>query len=101
MTVILSAHNIARPVVIDVPRPAGTVLQLVGFIPQTPGTAGALSIHYAATLEEACAENQILRVPCAIANLGVARPGASLVVSEVPRGMILTVLYRLISLAGS
>jgi hypothetical protein len=96
VTVILSAHNIARPLVLDVPRPRDSVLQLVGFIPQKPGTAGVLTFNYATTLEEAGAENQILSIPCDFANRGVARPGVSLVVSEVPRGMILTALYQVI-----
>jgi hypothetical protein len=72
------------------------MLQLLGFVPQTLGTAGFLTFHNAATLEEACEANRIARIPYDVANSGhgLGRECDTLVVSEIPKGMVLDVLYR-------
>jgi hypothetical protein len=92
-----AAHNIARPIVIAPARPPSTVLQLVGFVPQSRGTTGYLTFNRCATLKEACDANQIVRIPYDLANSGhgLGREcNTQLVVSEVPKDMVLAVLYR-------
>ena len=98
----VSAYDITAPCVIVPPSPLNFVNGLVGFIAQTPGSAGNLVVNDCATLAQASAANQILTltyeqaavgtIPIAGVNLPIAN---GLVISQVPTGMVLTVVYTI------
>ena len=100
----VSAYDITAPCVIAPPSPLNFVNGLVGFIAQSAGSAGNLVFNDCATLAQASAENQILTLTAAQAAVGTLPIGAGdqplpiangLVISEVPTGMVLTVVYTI------
>jgi hypothetical protein len=100
----LSAYDITAPCVIAPPSPLNFVNGLVGYIVQTAGSAGNLIFNDCATLAAAGAQNQILTIGYASAAVGDLPIGAGdqplpisngLVISEVPTGMVLTVVYTI------
>lgn len=73
----LSFYNISAPTVIAPPSPLNFVTELVGYIVETPGSAGNLIFNDAATLAAANATNQILSNPSSI-TYGAIGDGSSL-----------------------
>jgi hypothetical protein len=96
-------NGITAPQVIAPASPFNPVMTLVGYIQQTPGSAGNLTFNDCATVEGASIENQILSVP--YTNTGVATIGfgntvdipveTGLVISSVPTGMVLSVEFSI------
>jgi hypothetical protein len=93
--VVIPVYNITAPGVVAVPA---TRSKFVGYI-MTGGSAGNLTFNDCATLAEASAANQIVSYPYAdaIGATGLAALNwpllAGLVVSSVPTGATLAVLY--------
>jgi hypothetical protein len=96
----LTAYDITAPTVITPPTPLNPITGLVGYIPQVAGSSGNLIFNDCVTLEEASIANQILSLTAAGA-IGAIGPGSELdvpienglVISSVPVGMTLSVVY--------
>jgi hypothetical protein len=95
-------NDISAPQAISPPSPGNPMTLLVGYIPQTAvteDTEGTLTFNDCATLAEASIENQIYSTPGnnAWGNIGqnsLNIPIATgLVVSSIPTGMTLSVVY--------
>jgi hypothetical protein len=98
----VSAYNISAPCLISPPGPSNPILGLVGFIAETAGSAGNLVFNDAATLAAASAANQIISYTYQQALIGTMPIGdgslpisTGLVISSVPTGMVLTVVYEI------
>jgi hypothetical protein len=100
----VSAYDITAPCVIAPASPLNVVTGLVGFIAQSAGSAGNLVFNDCATVGAASAENQILTLTFEQAAAGTLPIGAGneplpiangLVISQVPTGMVLTVVYTI------
>jgi hypothetical protein len=97
-----TAYNITAPQVIAPASPLNPLTELVGYIVQVAGTAGNLVFNDCATLAQASIANQILSIPYNDA-IGAIGPGSALnlpiqtgmVVSAVPTGMVLSVVYSI------
>ena len=93
-------YDITAPTVITPASPLNPMTMFNGYIVQVPGTSGTLTLNDCASLAEASAENQIISIPYGDAH-GAAGGGnaldlpieTGLVVSSVPVGMTLSVIY--------
>lgn len=91
-----TVFGIAAPHVIGPPTQFNPLQELVGYAVQTAGRDGVLAFNDCTSVEAASAENLIISIPC-----NLVGPGSTLnlpitmglVVSEVPSGMVLDVMY--------
>jgi hypothetical protein len=98
----VSQYDVAAPCVIAPPSPLNPMLGVVGFWVQTPGSAGVLTLNDCTTLAAASIANQILTLSYQDAAIGnMPLPGGDmpltngLVISAMPNGMVLTVVYEI------
>jgi len=95
-----TAYDITAPTVITPPTPLNPIQRLIGYIPQVAGSSGNLIFNDCASVEAASIANQVISFTAAQA-IGAIGPGAELdipvevglVVSSVPTGMTLSVVY--------
>ena len=92
----LVAYGITAPTVIAPPTPFNPLTRLNGVNIQAAGTSGSLVINDCLTLEEASLSNQVCSFPYGQASIVPDVPLQNgLVISEVPAGMTLSVIYSI------
>jgi len=91
-----TAFNISAPTVITPPSPLNLITGIATVSVLTEGTAGQLVVNDCATLAEASVSNQLCAIP--FNQLGGPlgfQIKSGLVISQVPTGMVLTVVYTI------